>query len=77
MTAGDDLKRVRVIRASADETIEIQWWRSDWPTPGSPDPQHVLTTVLSTRHTAPPKDVWDARLKAEQPALPAAEEPHD
>jgi hypothetical protein len=63
MTAGDEsLKRVRVIRASDDETIEIEWWRSRWPE-GS---QHVDTQIIRMRYTAPPAEVWAAKLKAEQ-----------
>lgn len=57
MPAGDGLKRVRVIEASVDETIEIRWWRQ------KADATGIVNEQLSTRHTAPPPASWDARLK--------------
>jgi hypothetical protein len=54
MTAGGT-KRVRVICASADETIEIQWRRRTL--------SGTFDQVLTERHSAPPPDVWKARLK--------------
>lgn len=64
-------KVIRAIHAADNETIEVHWRRA---------PQHAggsLGTELIMRYTAPPPDVWEARLKSEDPdpLLPFTKEP--
>lgn len=65
MTAGDDLKRVRVIEASADETIEIRW-RRRIPL-RSQDPTKPIDDVCVMRYSAPPASTWEAHTKEPDP----------
>lgn len=60
--AGEDLKRVRVIDAAADETIEIRWRRR---IPGGSQDltKHSVDDLLVMRYSAPPAAVWDAHAK--------------
>lgn len=65
MPAGEGLKRVRVIEASVDETIEIRWRRRIQGSAG--DPKIPIDTILPIRYSAPPTSTWDARTKEPEP----------